>query len=184
MKATAELIKEHEGITLMLSIMQKVVEKIRKSQVPEAADIDRVIEFLSVFADKCHHGKEEGILFPELVRKGFPQESGPIAVMLYEHRIGRGYIKEMSEHFHEYKSGNRDSLRAVAEDMQKYITLLTAHIRKENQILFPMADNALAEDVQNQLYERYEKLEEEIIGRGKHEEFHRLLHELKTLYNV
>ena len=182
MKATSELIKEHEGITLMLNIMSKVSDNIQNNNGLNSEHVEKIIEFLKVFVDKCHHGKEEGILFPELVKKGFSQESGPIAVMLHEHTIGRGYIKEMSDHFRQYKTEKKDALGRVADDMRKYINLLTSHIQKENQVLFPRADRALPEDIQNQLYMRYEKLEEEVIGVGKHEEFHKLLKDLRIIY--
>jgi hemerythrin-like domain-containing protein len=182
MKATSELVKEHEGITLMLNIMTKVSDNIQKRKLVDSQHIVQIIEFLKIFADQCHHGKEEGILFPELVKKGFSQESGPIAVMLHEHTIGRGYIKDMADHFERFKTENGGELLRVADDMNKYISLLTNHIRKENQILFPMADKALPEDVQDQLFARYEKLEKEVIGVGRHEEFHKLLKNLKAVY--
>jgi hemerythrin-like domain-containing protein len=182
MKATSELIKEHEGIALMLGIMQKVVEKIEKNSILDPEHVEKIIEFLKVFADKCHHGKEEGILFPELVKRGFSKEAGPIAVMLHEHTVGRGYIKQLSEHFHAYNSGRHDVLPQIADDMKKYIYLLTNHIQKENQILFPMADKALPAEVQDKIFEQYEKLETEVIGVGKHEEFHKMLNDFRSIY--
>ena len=182
MKATSELVKEHEGIMLMLSIMQKVAYDIEKNLTLDMAHFERIVEFLKVFADKCHHGKEEGILFPELVKNGFSKDSGPIAVMLHEHDLGRGYIKDMSDDFQAHVAGSKEALSRIAEDMKQYIDLLTKHIQKENMILFPMADKALSEEVQEQLFARYEKLEEEVIGVGKHEEFHGLLKQLKDIY--
>jgi hemerythrin-like domain-containing protein len=38
-----------------------------------------MMEFLSVFADTCHHGKEEDFLFPGLEAAGIPNEGGPSA---------------------------------------------------------------------------------------------------------
>jgi len=182
MKATSDLVKEHEGIMLMLGIMQKVVEKIEKGNSPDAEHLGKIIEFLRIFADKCHHGKEEGILFPELINMGLSKDTGPIAVMLHEHMVGREYIKDMSVHFQEYKNGVSEALTRIADDMKKYIYLLTGHIQKENQVLFPMADKILPDVMQNKIYAKYEKLEEEEIGAGKHEEFHRLLKDLKKIY--
>jgi hemerythrin-like domain-containing protein len=182
MKATSELMKEHEGIMLMLSAMQKVADDIDKGLTLDTEHLEKIVEFLRVFADKCHHGKEEGILFPELVKNGFSNESGPIAVMLDEHRLGRGFIKKLSEDLQAYSAGSKEALPLIAADMKQYVDLLTTHIQKENMILFPMADRALSEEVQNQLYEQYEKLEEEVIGVGKHEEFHSLLRQLRQAY--
>lgn len=182
MKATSELMKEHDAILLMLDIMKNVADRIEKDKTVDTGHLEKIIEFVKLFADKCHHGKEEGILFPEMIAKGFSAESGPIAVMLYEHTAGRSHIKSLTEHQQAYANGEAGALASIAVDMRNYMNLLSSHIQKENQILFPMADNVLPAELQDQLYERYEKLEEEVIGRGKHEEFHRLLAELKGIY--
>ena len=49
-------------------------------------------------------------------------------------------------------------------------------------MLFPMALYMLGTDKQAELSEAFEKLEEDRIGPGKHEEFHQLLHRLKQVY--
>lgn len=174
--------QEHQGIMLMLNVMSKVADKIEKAQELNIDHQEKIIEFLKVFADKCHHGKEEDILFPVLESKGVPRENGPIGVMLFEHKVGRGFIKEMSEAFTQYKGGDKNALLKIANSMRSYINLLTGHIHKENNILFPIGDRVLSDQLQNELYEKFEKLEEEKIGLGKHEEFHQLLKQLKKVY--
>lgn len=182
MKATDQLVQEHQGIMLMLNIMSKVVDKVEKAQKLNIDHQEKIIEFLKVFADKCHHGKEEDILFPVLESKGILKENGPIGVMLFEHKVGRGFIKDMSDAFNQYKSGDKDALLKISNSMRSYINLFTGHIHKENNILFPMGDRVLSDQLQTELYEKFEKLEEEKIGLGKHEEFHRMLKELKDIY--
>jgi hemerythrin-like domain-containing protein len=181
MKATSELIKEHEGITLMLNIMSKVSDKIQKTRELNSEHVEQIIEFLKVFADKCHHGKEEGILFPAMVSKGIPRDGGPIAVMLHEHTIGRSHIKNLGDALNKFKAGDKNVLPLIADEMNKYVNLLTNHIFKENNILFPLADRVLNEKLDQELFAKYEKLEENEIGRGKHEEFHSPLKQLKSI---
>jgi hemerythrin-like domain-containing protein len=60
--------------------------------------------------------------------------------------------------------------------------LLKDHIEKENSVLFMMADSRLSEKRQDELFEGFEKIEEERIGVGKHEEFHGLLKKLSGAY--
>jgi hemerythrin-like domain-containing protein len=182
MKATEQLVQEHQGIMLMLNIMSKVADKIDETGEINTEHVDSIIEFLKGFADKCHHGKEEDILFPVLVSKGIPNENGPIGVMLYEHKVGRGFIKEMSEAFAQFKNGDKQALPKIANKMRSYINLLTGHIHKENNVLFPMGDRVLSDELQKELYDKFEKLEEEKIGIGKHEEYHALLKHLKEIY--
>ncbi len=66
--------------------------------------------------------------------------------------------------------------------MKAYIELLDEHILKENDVLFQMADKVLAKEVQEKLYDRFEELEEEVIGLGKHEELHKMLEKMSAVY--
>lgn len=88
MKPTDELKREHKAIKMMLGIMGRVAGNIQNKQDIEVQDVEEIVNFLRVFADKCHHGKEENVLFPALLATGIPAENGPIGVMLYEHTQG------------------------------------------------------------------------------------------------
>lgn len=64
------------------------VGRLDKGSPHAAEDLRGFIGFLKEFADRCHHGREEGILFPALVNAGIPEQSGPIGVMLAEYVEG------------------------------------------------------------------------------------------------
>ncbi|HNW57446.1 MAG TPA: hemerythrin domain-containing protein [Bacteroidales bacterium] len=182
MKPTEDLIHEHKAIELMLGIMSKIADNIKNGKGFNIAEIDKIVDFLKTFADKCHHGKEENVLFPALVAAGIPKENGPVGVMLHEHTLGRGLIKEINEGAESFKSGNSTASFAIADSMLKYATLLHNHIHKENNILFPMADRTLSSSKQDEIYEQFEKIEEEVVGHGVHEQYHELLKLLKSKY--
>lgn len=184
MKATEQLKDEHEGIKLMLNIMEAISNNLEKGEELNVNHQERVLEFIKGFADKCHHGKEEEILFPALIKQGMSKEEGPIAVMLYEHQLGRSHIKDLSMAFEEYKKGNKQAINAIISSSRTYIELLRNHIEKENNVLFVMADRILNETEQSKIYDAYEKLEVEKLGKGKHEEFHKLLIELKSILKI
>ena len=182
MKATDELRKEHEGILLMLHILEAVSQKIQQGDRIDPGDLDNMVEFLSVFADKCHHGKEEDFLFPTLEASGIPSKGGPIGVMLEEHKIGRSLIAKLKESVNLYRSGEEKAPAEFTAAAGEYIELLRQHINKENNILFPMADRVLDFSKDDDLFNSFEKLEKDRIGAGKHEEFHALLKQLRDKY--
>ncbi len=66
MRPTEELKREHEAIKLMLRILEKVSEKLESGEDVNTDHLDKILEFIQVFADKCHHGKEEDFLFKEM----------------------------------------------------------------------------------------------------------------------
>ena len=183
MKATDELKNEHQGIELMLKILNRVAEQYQKGgKIPEA-HIDGILSFLSIFVDKCHHGKEEEYLFPAMEAAGIPNKNGPIGVMLMEHQQGRQLVSKLKKAI--TTSGTSSvsvESPSIQEIIHEYTSLLTQHIAKENTVLFPMADANLNSDKDNELFEAFEKLEQERIGHGRHEEFHVLLKDLKDVY--
>ncbi len=181
MKATQQLKDEHEGVKIMLSIIEQVCRQLEAVGSLNEGHFEGILEFLKVFVDKCHHGKEEDLLFPALIAVGVPKE-GPIAVMLHEHEIGRNYVKAISEAYAIYMAGDKFSSKDIMQNAYGYISLLKDHIEKENNVLFVMADSHLSDKIQDELFEGFEKIEEERIGVGKHDEFHRLLEKLSGIY--
>ncbi len=184
MKATDELRKEHEGIELMLRILQTVAGKVQNGENVNPEHLYGIMEFLTIFVDKCHHGKEEEFLFPALEAAGVPREGGPIGVMLKEHEQGRKLVaifKAAVVYYKSEKNMNAISLQRIIKD---YVALLTQHISKENTVLFPMADAKLDSKKDIELFEAFEQLERERIGVGKHDEFHILLDQLQKTYLV
>jgi hemerythrin-like domain-containing protein len=177
-----QLREEHQGIILMLRILEKVASKLEAKESVDPTHLEQIVEFFRVFADKCHHGKEEDLLFPALEKAGIPKDQGPIGVLLAEHQQGRGYLRGMAEAVDRQKKGNPKALPAYAENARNYIALLTQHIKKENNVLFPMGEKVLSKEIQEELVEGFEKIETERIGPGTHEELHKLLGHLEKIY--
>ena len=184
MKATEQLKAEHEAVKLMMKILEAACDRVKVGNTLQIADFDEMIDFLKIFVDQCHHGKEEQILFPQMEKAGIPKKNGPIGVMLAEHEQGRGYIRGMSLAIADCKTGTTDATQLLIENVTLYIELLDQHIYKENNVLFAMADKLFSEEIQNQLFDRFEELEEKVIGLGKHEELHRRLERLSVEYLV
>ncbi|MFZ0450391.1 MAG: hemerythrin domain-containing protein [Desulfatiglandaceae bacterium] len=184
MKATDELKKEHQGIELMLRVLQAIAEKFKHGDQIQAKHLDGILEFLSIFVDKCHHGKEEEFLFPALEAAGVPRDGGPIGVMLSEHEQGRKLVARLKYAVTSYKSGDKTIAASFQLIINEYVALLTQHIEKENNVLFAMADAKLDSHKDTELFEAFEQLERERIGKGKHEEFHVLLDQLRDAYLI
>jgi len=181
MKATQQLKDEHEGVKVILGVLGEICNTLEAKGSVDNEHFTGILEFLRVFVDKCHHGKEEELLFPALIAAGVPKE-GPIAVMLEEHEMGRSYVKAMTEAYASYVKGRKLLSKDIIEKSRGYIALLSEHIEKENNILFVTADNRLSEDTQEELWDGFEKIEEERIGIGKHEEFHGMIERLSGIY--
>jgi len=102
--------------------------------------------------------------------------------MLQEHTLGRGYIEEINIGVENCKLGDTCSSELIATNLINYVNLLQNHIQKEENILFPMANKTLSEQRQKEIFEQFEKIEEDVVGHGVHERYHELLNQLKFKY--
>ena len=182
-KATQQLKDEHDGIKLMFQILYKICERHKATGDLNIDHLVNIIEFFKIFVDKCHHGKEEDLLFPAMEQAGIPRQ-GPIGVMLAEHEKGRGYVKAINAALEKYQTGDKSAAVELTENAEEYMDLMLSHIDKEDNVLYPMGDQRFSKEKDEELYGEFEKIEEERIGAGKHEEFHKLLRNLKEIYRI
>jgi hemerythrin-like domain-containing protein len=176
--AIEDLIHEHKAIQYALNILEKMSEGVENNSYTDSSDINGFLAFLKEFADKCHHGKEEGFLFPALEKAGIKKEGGPIGAMLFEHTRGRDYIRQMQNSI----LNNQVDRPLFIQASRDYVSLMRSHILKENNVLFPLVDIRLSVSEQNDLYEKFENHEEKVIGKGRHEELHGILETLTEKY--
>ncbi len=137
------LMNEHRLIENVLGSLETCAVEIEGGLALERAVVRDYAGFLRGFADAWHHGKEEDILFRRMVERGFSAESGPVAVMLHEHREGRalvGAIHGVGEGTGEVTPAERATFLAGASG---FIPLLRQHIQKEDNILYPMSERVL-----------------------------------------
>ena len=167
MKSIDRLVAEHEVIERGLTVLERVIARIEAGQPIPDGFPKWVSGFFRQFADKCHHAKEEDLLFPLLKERGIPVEGGPIGVMLHEHEVGRDCVRRMRDADDADEFDGPNFARAAAE----FIPLLRQHIFKENNILFQMATNVLSPDDDAAMDERFSQVEQERKLTGMQEKF-------------
>ncbi len=175
-KATEALKEDHQVIERVLAALQRLMQN------REATSLDvwnKAVDFIVNFADKCHHLKEEKILFPTLEERGIPSQGGPIGMMLFEHEQGRAYVKAMVEALELAKGDPEAATPALFENAAAYSRLLLQHINKENEILFEMADEALTAEEQKHLLREFEDHEANEMGQGVHQKYLKIAAELE-----
>lgn len=144
------LMSEHDNILEFADILEQNIEKADENWLKKA------IDFIRNYADKFHHAKEEDILFKEFLKcvdEG-KAHCNPVEQMLFEHNIGRENVKKMEEGLKE-----KDKSK-VKEGAIGYISLIREHINKENNILYPMIEDILSENVKKKMLTKFKSIEE------------------------
>ena len=181
MEATEVLVEEHRAIKRVLTVLRQAARDISDGKQHSPEVFEQAVDFIRNFADRCHHLKEENILFKEMEKKGIPAQGGPIGVMLLEHEKGRALARGMAEAIPGYAHGVAQARQALADQARGYANLLAQHIDKEDNILYPMANQRLTEKDQASLLARFEQMENEEMGPGVHEHYHELIAKLEIL---
>ena len=138
------LMNEHRLIEQALGSLETLAIEVEGGLALERPVARDYADFLRGYADAWHHGKEEDILFRRMVERGFSEESGPVAVMLHEHRQGRalvGSIAAVGAGAGAVAPGETATFLASALG---FVPLLRQHIQKEDNILYPMSQRVLS----------------------------------------
>jgi len=167
-RPTDILMEEHQVILRIVAVLNAAVEKLQAGQEVPLEVFRQAVDFIRTFADRCHHGKEQDLLFPMLEQRGIPRQGGPIGVMLYEHDQGRAFVKQMAEALEAW--GEEEARAQLLEGARGYAQLLSQHILKEDRVLYPMADQVLSAADQQELLEEFEAVEA-ALGEGLHQRY-------------
>jgi len=167
MKAIETLMNEHQIILEVLDALEKFAADISSGRTKDHRDFAHFAEFFSSFADRFHHGKEEDILFEEMQRHEFSKNAGPLAVMYYEHDLGRSKVRLMRE-AGESDTWNEDIRSRTHNAAATYVTLLRNHIDKEDNVLYPMAQQRLPEEVFTDMAHRFDDFKTHTFGTDAH----------------
>ena len=148
MNAIEIMNEEHKYISRMLKVVRAYCFKVLNGTEINFDDFNKIIEFITEYADKHHHKKEEDILFDKMVEHlGGTAEKVVKNGMLVEHDLGRLYIKDLSRALEIVKDGDEESKLDVIANAISYTHLLERHIDKEERVIYKYAERELETSV-------------------------------------
>jgi hemerythrin-like domain-containing protein len=153
---------EHRNIETVVKALGDIAVAIEKGQRADVTLLKTAVQFFRVYADKLHHGKEEALFFPMLVKRGVPPQGCPIGGLNHEHEKGRalvGSLEEWITFYEQKKPGTQDNL---VQTLRGIFDLYQNHIWKEDAMVFPMADKILTEADQKELSEKFAEVDRSI----------------------
>jgi hemerythrin-like domain-containing protein len=131
----APLMIEHRLIKKMIVVIKKVIDQSEQQGKINPEFIDLAVDFIRMYADRCHHGKEEDILFRNLKQKPLSVEEKQIMDELIEdHQLGRKTVADLVEAKGRYMKGDPEALPLMLDRMKFLVDFYPRHIEKEYQI--------------------------------------------------
>ena len=167
-----KLVDEHLLIKRLIALIPDIIEDLNLSSQEDRQLVLDSVDFIRSYADKYHHAKEEDILF-----KYFDENLDIIKNMLIDHETGRNHVKAVVE------GVKKQNKTEVAEHLNGYKELLSEHIKKEDEILYPWLDRGLTVSQVGEIHQKFieanKKIGEEVPKKyeklilGLEERFHK-----------
>jgi len=157
MKPIGPLMREHRLIEKMLSFFEGETRKITEQKKVDPLFVDTAVDFIRTYADLTHHGKEEDILFRDLIKKQLSREHTRIMEELVEeHKYARKTVGMLVDAKERYLRGENTSQEVVAL-LRELAHFYPIHIEKEDKHFFyPCMEYFTPEEQDKMLAEFYE----------------------------
>jgi hemerythrin-like domain-containing protein len=135
--------REHEGFAAVLHVLQSLVKDARDYHVPpDFVLLATVLYYIDVFPEQFHHPHEDQHLFRR-IRTRSDEADAILDDLQAEHAVGPRMIREMERALVHWQAANTAAAPAFFALAERYIEFLFRHMRKEEELVFPIAEKAL-----------------------------------------
>ena len=174
---------EHRVIERALRALDGVSMRLEWGDHVPYDVLSQLVDFIGVFADRYHHGREEECLFPVLALKGIRHQGGPLQVMEQQHEIERDLTAEMGRAVKSYREVDPESRGRFVEAARRYSQHLLRPLEKEESILFRIAEEILDDEDKAALAEAFKQAESGLPPDSR-QEYERLAAKLENDWGI
>ncbi len=175
MRCTAHLIQEHRIILRAVFVLFAMADRAKEGAMPDANDVESLLNFFRRFGDEHHQGKEETVLFPALRNTDVGKTNGPLRQMMFEHDQERSLIEGLENALHTKHPDD------FAYYSRRLADVLSNHIYKEDNILFDLVEKTITREDDGRLELDMEKVDRSMAP-GLHDELVRDVTRLEWKY--
>jgi hemerythrin-like domain-containing protein len=152
------LMIEHRVIERMIEVMRQKVQQWEREEKADTSFIETAVDFIRTYADRCHHGKEEDILFRDLGNKPISKDHKRIIEeLMADHRKGRNLTGRLVEANVAYRNGDDKAVFTIFDCVKSLVEFYPKHIEKEDRHFFiPIMEYFSKEEKDAMLREEYD----------------------------
>ena len=150
--------REHQWIGWMAETLESLVAQAEATdRLPEEAY--ELLCLYESFADGRHQDKEEQVLFVELLAAAGQRDREILQRLLRDHEEEKRLMAGMRANVLGAVHGRPASVRDFVLEARDYMTLHQAHMSRENEILFSMAERLLTPEADERVAGGFEAIE-------------------------
>lgn len=176
MQARGLLMIEHRLIERMISVIGRALKQIESTGKVDPVFVDTAVDFIRVYADQTHHGKEEDIMFRELKKRTLSAtDRQAMQDLIEEHLFGRKTTRALVEANARYRSGDASALEEIVRNFETLIGFYPKHIEKEDKAFFPASRAYFGEAEDQDMLAEFKEFDRRMI----HEKYGSLVERLE-----
>jgi hemerythrin-like domain-containing protein len=150
------LVNEHQLILYTVGVLKKGQQKISATGKVDPNFIVVGVDFFRTYADRYHHGKEEGILFNALFKtKLSDADSAMMRELILEHATARRTVTSLENLKTGYIGGKTEALGSILDALDVLIELYPRHIEKEDKHFFIPVMQYFTEKEQQEMLQKF-----------------------------
>jgi hemerythrin-like domain-containing protein len=166
------LMIEHRLIERMVKLMADEPLKMGKENDPAMGFLDEAVDFIRTYADRCHHGKEEDILFRDLGSKSLsPEHKKTMDDLVREHTWARKTVGRLVGAKERFRQGEKDGLKEIQESVKELVEFYPAHIAKEDKHFFIPCMSYFTEKEKDEMLQEFWTFDKNLI----HEKYKKMV---------
>jgi hemerythrin-like domain-containing protein len=170
------LMIEHRLIERVIDLLDGWTGRVTERGQIDPTLIDTVVDFIRMYADRTHHGKEEDILFRDLAKKVLSEEDRDLMQALVdEHVYARETVGALVQAKERYVRGEREALTVILEKLKALVALYPGHIEREDEVFFPAAMEYLDRSEQDAMLQEMWEFDRRMI----HEKYRAVVERLE-----
>ncbi len=175
------ILDEHLAIASVLYSLRALVRRLRAGE----AELDfpllhAMLDYIVEYPDRWHHPKESRYLFSAL-RERNPGTDRLIGELEREHRDGDALIGGLARGLAAFERGGADTIQPFARAVEAYADMQWEHMRKEEDVLLPLAEQWLRADDWDRIAEAFRENDNPLFGIKPREDAERLYRRILAL---
>jgi hemerythrin-like domain-containing protein len=170
------LMIEHRLIEKMITLMDEEIAKMKKHRKANPLFIETAVDFIRMYADRTHHGKEEDILFRDLEKKDLsPNHENIMDELVEEHIWARNTVGKLVDAKQQYVKGNVNVVDDIIELMSELTEFYPKHIEKEDKRFFIPVMKYFTQEEQDAMLDEFWEFDKTLI----HEKYQQVVSNLQ-----
>lgn len=172
---------EHRTMWAVLHGMEYLVGEIRarRKQV-DPRIFHAMLYYIDTFSERMHHPKEDKFLFEALRGCGAGAEQ-LIAELEKEHAIGEVSLRRLAQSLNRYEEGGEKEFPAFEAEVKAFARRYDEHMRKEEELLFPLALELLKEGDWARIDRAFEENRDPLAGAHDTRDFDKLFQHIAEI---